>query len=152
MVFFALLMMAASYSMIRQSRQVTKEDSVDAVSPFTIFLIGAGTGMLTGLLGAGGGFLIIPSLVLFARLPMKKAVGTSLLIIATNSLMGFLGDIASGRTIDYAFIFLIASIAIAGIFVGNYLSRFIDGQKLKSVFGWFILVMSVYIIIREALN
>jgi uncharacterized membrane protein YfcA len=149
MVLFALLMLAASYGMIRQSRQVKEKNSKDAVPYSIIFLIGAGTGMLTGLLGAGGGFLIIPSLILFARLPMKKAVGTSLLIIATNSLIGFTGDIASGQAIDYTFIFLIAAIAIAGIFLGNYLSRFIDGQKLRIAFGWFILLMSFYIIFRE---
>ncbi len=149
MIFFALLMLFASLGMIRPSKRGAVENSSTPGTPIIIFPIGMGTGVLTGLLGAGGGFMIIPALVLFAGLPMKKAVGTSLIIIAANSLVGFVGDMASGQVINYSFILLIAGIAVSGIFVGNYLSQSIEGQKLKSGFGWFILLMGCYIIFRE---
>ena len=106
-------------------------------------------GALTGIVGAGGGFLIIPALVLFAKLPMKKAVGTSLIIIAAKSLVGFLGDVGSGQHINFEFIIIVSIIAIAGIFVGGYISRFIESRKLKSGFGWFVLVMGIYVIFNE---
>jgi uncharacterized membrane protein YfcA len=114
-----------------------------------IVLEGVVVGMLTGIVGAGGGFLIIPALVLFAKLPMKKAVGTSLIIIAVKSLIGFLGDIGSGSAIDYSFLLLISLIAIIGIFIGIYLSKFISSKKLKVAFGWFVLVMGAFIMINE---
>jgi uncharacterized membrane protein YfcA len=116
-----------------------------------IILEGAVVGMLTGFVGAGGGFLIIPALVLFAKLPMKKAVGTSLVIIAAKSLIGFLGDIGSGQQIDFQFIIIVSVIAIAGIFLGGYMSKFIENRKLKRGFGWFVLVMGVYVIVSELL-
>jgi uncharacterized membrane protein YfcA len=149
MAFFGVIMLVASISMIRMN---CKDDTLASEVPFNlpkIMLEGMVVGLVTGLVGAGGGFLIIPALVLFAGLPMKKAVGTSLVIISINSLIGFLGDIGSGQAIDYAFITLIAAIAVAGIFVGSYLSRFIEGQKLKTGFGWFVLVMGIYIILKE---
>jgi uncharacterized membrane protein YfcA len=104
---------------------------------------------LTGIVGAGGGFLIIPALVLFAKLPMKKAVGTSLVIIAAKSLIGFLGDVGSGQLIDFRFIIILSLIAIVGIFLGSYLSKFVESEKLKSGFGWFVLVMGFYVILHE---
>ncbi len=148
MVFFALIMLAAAFSMIRENRKNEVVGPVQYNYPM-IVLEGIVVGMLTGIVGAGGGFLIIPALVLFAKLPMKKAVGTSLIIIAFKSLIGFLGDIGSGTAIDYSFLIVISLIAIAGIFIGIYLSKFIPGQKLKVAFGWFVLVMGAYIIINE---
>ncbi|MEX2597731.1 MAG: sulfite exporter TauE/SafE family protein, partial [Salibacteraceae bacterium] len=105
-------------------------------------------GVLTGLVGAGGGFLIIPALVLLAGLDMKTAIGTSLLIISAKSLIGFLGDV-SNYIIDWEFLLIFSSIAIVGIFIGSFLSSKIDGQKLKSGFGWFVLIMGVLILIKE---
>lgn len=148
MVFFALIMLVAAFGMIRENRIDTTEGPVQYNYPM-IVLEGIVVGMLTGIVGAGGGFLIIPALVLFAKLPMKKAVGTSLIIIAVKSLVGFLGDIGSGTAIDYSFLIVISMIAIAGIFMGIYLSKFIPGKKLKVAFGWFVLVMGAYIIINE---
>jgi uncharacterized membrane protein YfcA len=113
-----------------------------------ILLEGAIVGMLTGLVGAGGGFLIIPALVLFTGLPMKEAVGTSLLIIAAKSLIGFTGDLGHFE-MNWNLLLIVSSIAIAGIFLGNYLSLKIDGAKLKKGFGWFVLVMGLYIIAKE---
>lgn len=103
-------------------------------------------GVVTGIVGAGGGFLIIPALVLLARLPMKKAVATSLFIIATNSLIGFIGDVQN-LTINWSFLAIFTSLSIVGIFIGIYLNRFVGGEKLKKAFGWFVLAMEIYIII-----
>jgi uncharacterized membrane protein YfcA len=149
MILFSVLMLAASISMIQQQRTEVHEDSLAWHKDSAMLAIGAAVGLITGLVGAGGGFLIIPALVLLAGLPMKKAVGTSLLIIAINSLIGFLGDVGAGQAIDYTFILLIAGIAVAGIFLGSYLSQFIEGSQLKRGFGWFVLIMGVYIIFKE---
>ncbi|MFN8344299.1 MAG: sulfite exporter TauE/SafE family protein [Spirosomataceae bacterium] len=149
MLFFAMVMLAASYSMIKDNRK--KEENTPSELQFNypmIGLEGAVVGVLTGIVGAGGGFLIIPALVILARLPMKMAVGTSLLIIAAKSLIGFAGDI-SNNTIDWSFLLEFTALSVVGIFVGSYLSRFIAGDKLKKVFGWFVLLMGVYIISKE---
>ena len=111
---------------------------------------GIGIGFVTGLLGAGGGFLLIPTLVLLVKLPMKEAVGTSLFIITLNSLIGFTGDLGHFN-IDWIFLFKITAIAIAGIFIGGALNRKIHGDHLKKGFGWFVLVMGIYIIAHEIL-
>ncbi len=154
MVFFALVMLAASVSMIRNKRKDSEGDE-DAEPQFNIPAIiaeGAVVGVLTGIVGAGGGFLIIPALVLFAKLPMKKAVGTSLLIIAAKSLIGFIGDVQRPDLyIDWTLLLTVTAIAVVGIFVGIYLTKFIDGKKLKKGFGWFVLVMAVYIILKQVL-
>lgn len=152
MVFFALVMLAASVSMIRNKRE--EEDEEGETEPVfnipAIIAEGAVVGVLTGIVGAGGGFLIIPALVLFAKLPMKKAVGTSLLIIAAKSLIGFIGDVQRpDLIIDWTLLLTVTAIAVAGIFVGIYATNFIDGKKLKKGFGWFVLVMAVYIIWKQ---
>jgi hypothetical protein len=146
MAFFAILMIAASYSMIKKSKDVAISS---LTNPWKVIIIGALVGVITGFLGAGGGFLIIPALLFFTKITMKQAVGTSLLIIAFNSLFGFLGDIVNGVLIDYYFLITIAAFASIGIFIGTLLSKKIDGAKLKPAFGWFILVMGIYIITNE---
>jgi uncharacterized protein len=151
MVFFALIMLAAAYSMIKSQANKNPHENTQLHFNYPmIALEGAIVGVLTGVVGAGGGFLIIPALVLLARLPMKMAVGTSLLIIAAKSLIGFLGDV-SNLTIDWAFLLPFTSLSILGIFIGSYLSKFIEGEKLKKSFGWFVLVMGIYIIAKELL-
>lgn len=148
MLFFAILMLLASFSMIRSKSKGLTEDSEVRYNYPLILVEGAIIGFLTGLVGAGGGFLIIPALVLLAKLPMKKAVATSLLIIAVKSLIGFMGDLENIE-IDWVFLLSFTSLSVMGIFAGTWLSKFIDGKKLKKGFGWFVLVMAVYIIIRE---
>ncbi|KAB7729995.1 TSUP family transporter [Rudanella paleaurantiibacter] len=149
MVFFALVMVAASYSMLRDSRNGADADEQEPRFNYPLIgLEGAVVGVLTGIVGAGGGFLIIPALVVLARLPMRMAVGTSLLIIAAKSLIGFVGDVAN-LTIDWAFLLEFTALSVVGIFVGMYLSRYVASARLKKAFGWFVLIMGVYIISRE---
>lgn len=150
MVFFAVIMVVAAVSMIRsRGKEAAAEEEPIKYNYPMIVLEGLVVGALTGIVGAGGGFLIIPALVLFAKLPMKKAVGTSLIIIAAKSLIGFLGDVGSGQHINFQFIMIVSIIAIAGIFLGSHLSRYIESRKLKSGFGWFVLVMGIYVIFNE---
>lgn len=148
---FAVLMVFASVSMIRDKKNIDASDTSETPQQFNypmILLEGAVVGVLTGLVGAGGGFLIIPALVLFSKLPMKQAVGTSLLIIAAKSLFGFMGDVFH-TAMDWTLLLSVSALAIAGIFLGNRLSRNIDSNKLKKGFGWFVLVMGIYILIKE---
>ncbi|MCB9185394.1 MAG: sulfite exporter TauE/SafE family protein [Flavobacteriales bacterium] len=148
MVLFAVLMIGASYSMIK-GRKDTEETSGEIKYNYPLILIeGIVVGTLTGLVGAGGGFLIIPALVLFSGLSMKMAVGTSLLIIAVKSLIGFLGDVQN-HEIDWTFLMIFAALAIIGIFLGSKLSNIVPGQKLKPAFGWFVLIMGFYILGKE---
>ncbi len=153
MILFAVLMVFASISMIRDKKELIGNGNGNENGPQKfnypmILLEGAVVGVLTGLVGAGGGFLIIPALVLFSKLPMKQAVGTSLLIIAAKSLIGFLGDL-SHYQMDWKFLGIVTALAIGGIFLGNWLSHKVAGEKLKKAFGWFVLVMGVYIIVKE---
>ncbi|MFZ9028525.1 MAG: sulfite exporter TauE/SafE family protein [Crocinitomicaceae bacterium] len=150
MVFFAIIMLLASISMIRGRKDDTTEDQKVEYNYPMIVIEGLGVGFLTGIVGAGGGFLIIPALVLLAKLPMKKAVATSLLIIAVKSLIGFLGDVQN-LEIDWTFLSVFTAISILGIFIGIYLNKFIDGNKLKKGFGYFVLIMGVYIVLKELL-
>jgi len=147
MVFFALIMVVASISMIRDRKDVKELQKVAYNYPL-IIIEGFVVGLLTGIVGAGGGFLIIPALVLLAKLPMKKAVATSLLIVAVKSLIGFIGDIET-LEIDWKFLLTFTIISVIGIFIGTGLSKFIDGRKLKIAFGYFVLVMAFFILIKE---
>ncbi|MBK9733804.1 MAG: sulfite exporter TauE/SafE family protein [Saprospiraceae bacterium] len=148
MVLFAILMIAASFSMIKKDKSdIIRNEAVKFNYPL-ILIEGAIVGSLTGLVGAGGGFLIIPALVVLSKLPMKEAIGTSLVIIATKSLIGFIGE-SNETIIDWRFLSLISAFATVGIFIGMAISKKIDGAKLKPAFGWFVMVMGVYIIIKE---
>src|SRR5690349_22171944 len=150
MVLFAILMVVASISMIREHNQKAGDSVPESkkVNHPKLLTYGVAIGIATGILGAGGGFLLIPTLVLLVKLPMKDAVGTSLLIIALNSLIGFIGDIGH-FTMNWVFLFKITAISIAGIFVGGLIGKKIAGNKLKKGFGWFVLVMGIYILSKE---
>lgn len=151
MILFAVLMVAASVSMIRDKKKEEVLGDGPRVFNYPMILLEGGVvGVLTGLVGAGGGFLIIPALVMLSKLPMKQAVGTSLLIIAAKSLIGFTGDLMENSAqMDWTLLSAVTTLAVLGIFVGNQLSKKIDGAALKKGFGWFVLVMGIYIIIKE---
>ncbi len=152
MVFFAMIMLAAAFNMIRKkSSAAIADDEQSAPNYVRVSILAAIVGVVTGLVGAGGGFLIIPALIFFAKLPIKKAVGTSLLIIAANSTVGFLSDKENFGFIDWPFLIVISIIAIIGIFIGLWLSKSIDGKKLKKGFGWFVFAMALYILSKEIL-
>jgi hypothetical protein len=151
MLLFAVLMVFASVSMIRSKKQVSEVEGEQVFNYPMILLEGTIVGIVTGLVGAGGGFLIIPALVLFSKLPMKQAIGTSLLIIAAKSLIGFTGDLGH-QYINWSLLLTVTALAIAGIFMGNAMSSKIEADKLKKGFGWFVLVMGIYIIFKEFLH
>jgi uncharacterized membrane protein YfcA len=143
---FAVLMVLASFQLIRNKREVKSDNR-----KFRIFLViveGTLIGFLTGLVGAGGGFLIIPALVFLTGLPFKTAVGTSLFVIAINSLIGFSGDLLTHQ-MDWTFLVTITALAVGGILIGNSFSRKIAALYLRKAFGWFTLVVGAWILLKE---
>jgi uncharacterized membrane protein YfcA len=144
LVFFSLIIIIASSAMIRKQKNEIQKN----VSVIQLVFHGVLTGFLTGLVGVGGGFLIIPVLVLVCKIPMKKAVGSSLIIILLNSVIGLVSakNLAS---FDYSLLLKITSFSVVGIVIGSYLATKIDGNKLKKGFGWFILLMGMGILLKE---
>lgn len=143
---FAVLMVLASISMIRGRRA---ESDDERVRPGWLIFQGLSIGILTGLVGAGGGFLIIPALVMLTGLEFKVAVGTSLFIIAANSYSGFLGDLFNMH-MNWRLLLPITALAILGILIGGRLNRLVDGVMLRKAFGWFTLAMGCFILVRES--
>ncbi|GIJ97365.1 UPF0721 transmembrane protein [Capnocytophaga stomatis] len=151
MVLFAVVMILASVSMLRPRKKYQQDEKTEIRYNYPMILLeGVAVGVLTGLVGAGGGFLVIPALVLLAKMPIKLAVGTSLFIIAIKSILGFIGDLQNySEIIDWKLLMIFSVLSVLGIFVGIFLSGKIDGTRLKSIFGWFVLVMGVYIFVKE---
>ncbi|MCD2422122.1 sulfite exporter TauE/SafE family protein [Niabella pedocola] len=149
MLLFAVLMLLASYNMIKGKRKPAGSHVLGPqVHYLPLMMQGAFIGLITGLVGAGGGFLIIPALVNLQKLPVKTAIGTSLVIISVNSLLGFLFSL-NHNPVQWGLLAGIAFIAVAGILIGSYLSGKVNGTLLKPAFGWFVLVMGVYILVKE---
>ena len=153
MIVFALLMLTASAFMIsnadeEKEQKNTSESRNGGILPLALW--GLGIGFITGLLGAGGGFLIIPALVLFVKLPMKTAIGTSLVIIAINSIFGFLFSLKQTH-LDWKILLSFTGLAIVGIYVGGLWAEKIPGKTLKKWFAAFVVVMGIYIIVKELL-
>lgn len=150
MLVFAVLMVAASVSMIKTKKEATKKAVLSAKSKFLLIAIeGLVVGGVTGFVGAGGGFLIIPALVILVGMPMKMAVGTSLFIIAAKSLIGFTGDLQQHAQIEWRLLITISIIAVAGLFIGMLLSKKVSEKALKKGFGYFVLLMGTFILIDQ---
>lgn len=149
MVFFALLMLASAISMIL-GKNHTEIEEQKPVYGYSLLFVGLAEGLITGIVGAGGGFLIIPALVILGKLPMKNAIASSLFIITIKSLVGFGGDLIH-VSVDWKFLLSIITLATLGIITGNYLNKKMEGAKLKKGFGWFVLCMSIVILIEQFL-
>lgn len=146
MLFFAVIMIFGALSVLKKKNQNTNNEEKR-----NLILIGIQTftiGIIIGLVGAGGGFLIIPSLILFSKLPMRKAVGTSLFIIAMNSLVGFIGDVQN-LVIDWTFLLMFSAISVVGIFIGMFLTKYTNESQLKKIFAYFVLLMAAIIVLKE---
>ncbi len=150
LIVFSAIMMMAAYAMIKPSTNQVEHTDKKLNYPL-IAMEGLLVGGVTGFVGAGGGFLIIPALVILAGLNMKEAVGTSLMIIAFKSLLGFVGDIQAGLVIDWLLLFEVVALSIIGVLIGERMCRHLDSNKLKPAFGYFVLVMGIVIMGREAL-
>ncbi len=154
MVTFSILILFSSYSMIKKRKPNTINDvkwDEFARSPMGlpfVILLGIFVGFITGFVGAGGGFIIVPVLIFFLRLKFKKAIGTSLCIIAVNSLIGFTGNIGQ-QEIDWIFLLSISATCAVGILLGSLLSNKVSAQKLKPAFGWFTLIVGIFVLIKE---
>lgn len=149
MLLFAVLMLLAAYFMIKPSNQKPKKELENTKYNYPLIMLeGLLIGVLTGMVGAGGGFLLIPALVILSNLPIRRAIGTSLVIIGAKSLIGFLGEI--GQTeLDWVLLGSISLLAIGGIFLGAYLSKWVKTEVLKPVFGYFVLAMGLFIVLSE---
>ncbi len=147
---FAIVMILVSLKMIFTKPEIEVKDSTK-LNYFRIIFQGIFIGLLAGFVGAGGGFLIIPTLMFFAKTPMKVAVGTSLFIVAIQSLIGFVGDLQINTNVNWSLLLTFSILSIIGIFIGNYFAKKIDSSKLKTIFGIFVLGIGVYILIKELL-
>lgn len=143
---FAGLIVLAALSMILQKRPSIK--SGKPVNTFYLIFLGLVIGSVTGLIGIGGGFLIVPTLYYTTKLPFKAVVGTTLLVISISCLVGFLGDL-SQVAVSWYFLMAITSISVLGIFTGNYFSKGLSNRQLKMAFGWLLLFLGLFIIIKE---
>lgn len=144
---FSIVMIISAATMIKGREEIANLE-LKKKNHFLNFIGGLGIGSLTGLVGAGGGFIIIPALTKLGNLKMKIAVGTSLAIISMNSFFGFLGSLNT-ITIDWKILLPFTGLAVLGIFIGQRISSKVNGIQLKKVFGWFVLVMGTYIFIKE---
>jgi len=148
MILFAVLMLVASSLMIRDRKPVlSKTNNKNAYERNIIIILeGLIVGQLTGFVGAGGGFLIIPALVLLTGLSMNIAVATSLFIIAIKSLMGYLSDVIDGFQTDRMFVFYVCVFTLIGVFFGRILSKRVSDKQTKKLFGYMTLIISIIII------
>jgi uncharacterized membrane protein YfcA len=153
LMIFAVIMLATSFSMIKTSEEVATNYHASLSNPIikNLFIIFEAimVGVVTAIIGAGGGFLIVPALIILNKIDIKTAIGSSLFIIAIKSLGGFVGDIQAGTMIDYYLSFKLLILAIVGMFLGIILSKYLNSKYLKKGFGYFVILTSILIIIKE---
>lgn len=147
LLILAFVMLAAAISMLRAPERRPAEGG-ETRARWLMPLVGVGVGVLTGLVGIGGGFLIVPALVLFARLPMTQAVGTSLVVIALNAVAGFAGYVEVVE-IPWTFLGMFTAVAIVGILAGTHFVRFVSQRTLKRAFGVFLLFVAAFILFQN---
>jgi uncharacterized membrane protein YfcA len=156
MLVFSILIIFSSYSMIKKQKSNSRTDAMweefsrTPIRIYFVILLAVAVGFFTGFVGAGGGFIIIPVLIFFIRVPIKKSIGTSLCIIAINSLIGFTGNFGHLQ-IDWKVLLISTSICVTGILLGNMISFTISANKLKPAFGWFTLIVGIFVIVKEVL-
>jgi uncharacterized membrane protein YfcA len=149
---FSLVMLAAASAMVRPSRTRTSHHPQPTLlKVILIALQGVAVGAVTGFVGAGGGFLIVPALVVLVGLDMKRAVGTSLVVIAANSLIGFWGALSSGATINVSVLLTVSAAALVGMLAGSRFVTKVSNEKLKPAFGYFVLIMAILILMKETI-
>jgi uncharacterized membrane protein YfcA len=151
LVLFSILMLFAAFKMLRgHTTQHEQEQRPFQWNNYPLMLQGAIVGILTGLVGVGGGFLIVPALVMYSKLTMKMAVGTSLLIISVNSLIGFTGDVwTQGSLMDWRFLGLLTLLAVIGILIGGQFAKKLETKILRKAFAWFVLLMGLFVFLTE---
>jgi uncharacterized membrane protein YfcA len=150
MLLFAILMIVAALFMLKPLKVEKAPHSQMPPTRAAKLVIGSAcVGLLTGMVGAGGGFLIIPTLIALFGLPVKEAIGTSLAIIAINSLVGFQGDIASGISLDWHLLGLFIGLTLLGMWIGTTLAKRMEGEKLKKLFGVFTLLVGLAVLAEE---
>ncbi len=148
----ATAMFGVSYKMLTDKAEPDEKKAKHLNHRFMLIVSAVLIGTFLGLVGAGGGFLMIPALVYFVNLPMKKAIGTTLLLVAVNSFIGFLGDVHANANMDWKFLLIFSAFSVSGMFAGQYLGHFVNNYKLKKAFGWFVLVVATYIVVRETIH
>lgn len=148
MVLFGGLVLVVSYFMFRSTAAEVSESS-PKMNPLYVLVSGLFVGVVTGFVGVGGGFMIVPALVLLTKLPIRSAIATSLLVIAINSLVGVLGDLTEGVQYEWGFLSLFTAATLAGTFSGSFLNRFVSTERLKKGFSYFVVLMGVYILVKE---
>ena len=155
MLLFSILMLIAGFFMVKKSpKTLVKIKNIKTIAPNKLIILTEGTliGFITGLVGAGGGFIIVPVLVILANLRMKQAIATSLAIISLKSLLGFIGSVEVwGKVIDWNFLLLFTSIAILGIFIGQHYNTKVPSDKLKDIFGIFVISIALIILIKTVI-
>jgi len=150
MLLFAVLMILSAMYMLSPAKVKSNASHRLDVSSATKLIFGsAGVGLLTGMVGAGGGFLIIPTLIALFGLQVKEAIGTSLAIIAINSLVGFTGDLSVGIQLDWALLGAFLALTLLGMWVGTTLATRMEGAKLKKLFGMFTLLIGIAVLAKE---
>jgi len=150
LIVLSVTMFVAAYKMISGDDKASAHGEKHKKHPVILTLYAVLIGSLMGFIGVGGGFLMVPALIYFANLPTRIAIGTSLVLVSANSLIGFLGDMGTHPGYNWPFLLLFSSFSVAGVLAGHYLTNFLEPEKLKKYFGWFILLIAIYIIARSA--